>query len=114
VVSDGTYFGYYDLQVAASMQKEADFIPSYPNLPSKLICMLHNVALHVGGLSSCDMAVLQICNNDNFLRYLKIIIRRLDVFHLYEDSFSLKEHVLIKQLFSHFWILASHREFRIN
>ncbi|XP_057431706.1 auxin response factor 19-like isoform X2 [Lotus japonicus] len=28
------------------MQKEADFIPSYPNLPSKLICMLHNVALH--------------------------------------------------------------------
>ncbi|XP_050216092.1 auxin response factor 19-like [Mercurialis annua] len=33
-------------QVAASMQKEADFIPSYPNLPSKLICMLHNVTLH--------------------------------------------------------------------
>ncbi|KOM47659.1 hypothetical protein LR48_Vigan07g136300 [Vigna angularis] len=33
-------------QVAASMQKETDFIPSYPNLPSKLICMLHNVALH--------------------------------------------------------------------
>ncbi|XP_019417070.1 PREDICTED: auxin response factor 19-like isoform X1 [Lupinus angustifolius] len=33
-------------QVAASMQKEADFVPSYPNLPSKLICMLHNVALH--------------------------------------------------------------------
>ncbi|XP_024633269.1 auxin response factor 19 isoform X2 [Medicago truncatula] len=28
------------------MQKEADIIPSYPNLPSKLICMLHNVALH--------------------------------------------------------------------
>nr|XP_029147447.1 auxin response factor 19 isoform X2 [Arachis hypogaea] len=33
-------------QVAASMQKEADFVPSYPNLPSKLICMLHNVVLH--------------------------------------------------------------------
>ncbi|KAL8488129.1 hypothetical protein ACS0TY_023961 [Phlomoides rotata] len=33
-------------QVAASMQKEADSIPSYPNLPSKLICMLHNVTLH--------------------------------------------------------------------
>ncbi|XP_021596434.1 auxin response factor 19 isoform X1 [Manihot esculenta] len=33
-------------QVAASMQKEMDFIPSYPNLPSKLICMLHNVTLH--------------------------------------------------------------------
>ncbi|KAF5726102.1 auxin response factor 19-like isoform X3 [Tripterygium wilfordii] len=33
-------------QVAASMQKEADFVPSYPNLPSKLICMLHNVTLH--------------------------------------------------------------------
>nr|XP_004508020.1 auxin response factor 19 isoform X3 [Cicer arietinum]XP_012573395.1 auxin response factor 19 isoform X3 [Cicer arietinum] len=33
-------------QVAASMQKQTDFIPSYPNLPSKLICLLHNVALH--------------------------------------------------------------------
>ncbi|KAL2458891.1 Auxin response factor 19 [Forsythia ovata] len=33
-------------QVAASMQKEAESIPSYPNLPSKLICMLHNVTLH--------------------------------------------------------------------
>ncbi|KAH9804766.1 auxin response factor 19 [Citrus sinensis] len=33
-------------QVAASMQKENDFIPNYPNLPSKLICMLHNVTLH--------------------------------------------------------------------
>ncbi|XP_022946080.1 auxin response factor 19-like [Cucurbita moschata] len=33
-------------QVAASMNKETDFIPSYPNLPSKLICMLHNVTLH--------------------------------------------------------------------
>ncbi|XP_031105754.1 auxin response factor 19 [Ipomoea triloba] len=33
-------------QVAASMQKETDGIPNYPNLPSKLICMLHNVTLH--------------------------------------------------------------------
>ncbi|GAY37619.1 hypothetical protein CUMW_030420 [Citrus unshiu] len=33
-------------QVAASMQKENDFIPNYPNLPSKLICMLHSVTLH--------------------------------------------------------------------
>ncbi|KAL4318795.1 hypothetical protein GQ457_18G001730 [Hibiscus cannabinus] len=33
-------------QVAASMQKETDFVPSYPNLPSKLICMLHNITLH--------------------------------------------------------------------
>ncbi|CAA2973259.1 auxin response factor 19-like isoform X1 [Olea europaea subsp. europaea] len=33
-------------QVAASMQKEADSIPSYPNLPSKLICRLHSVTLH--------------------------------------------------------------------
>ncbi|MCH96484.1 auxin response factor 19-like, partial [Trifolium medium] len=39
-------------QVAASMQKQTDFIPSYPNLPSKLICMLHNVALHVDLLVS--------------------------------------------------------------
>ncbi|KAF8401124.1 hypothetical protein HHK36_014428 [Tetracentron sinense] len=36
-------------QVAASMQKETDSIPSYPNLPSKLICMLHNVTLHADG-----------------------------------------------------------------
>ncbi|CAN4110005.1 unnamed protein product [Withania somnifera] len=33
-------------QVAASMQKETNGIPSYPNLPSKLICMLHDVTLH--------------------------------------------------------------------
>ncbi|XP_062234188.1 auxin response factor 19-like [Phragmites australis] len=34
-------------QVAASMQKDADaHVPSYPNLPSKLICLLHNVTLH--------------------------------------------------------------------
>ncbi|KAK8550358.1 hypothetical protein V6N12_039071 [Hibiscus sabdariffa] len=33
-------------QVAASMHKETDFIPCYPNLPSKLICMLHNVTMH--------------------------------------------------------------------
>lgn len=33
-------------QVAASMQKDTDSIPSYPNLASKLICMLHNVTLH--------------------------------------------------------------------
>ncbi|KAK6944705.1 B3 DNA binding domain [Dillenia turbinata] len=33
-------------QVAASMQKDTDGIPSYPNLPSKLVCMLHNVTLH--------------------------------------------------------------------
>ncbi|KAI4377821.1 hypothetical protein MLD38_015395 [Melastoma candidum] len=34
-------------QVAASMQKETTCVPSYPNLPSKLICLLHNVMLHV-------------------------------------------------------------------
>ncbi|KAH0916290.1 hypothetical protein HID58_030736 [Brassica napus] len=34
-------------QVAASMQKQTDFIPNYPNLPSKLICLLHSVTLHV-------------------------------------------------------------------
>ncbi|CAN6896317.1 unnamed protein product [Brassica oleracea] len=33
-------------QVAASMQKQTDFIPNYPNLPSKLICLLHSVTLH--------------------------------------------------------------------
>lgn len=44
--SNGT-FQQLNFQVAASMQKETDFIPNYPNLPSKLICMLHNVTLHV-------------------------------------------------------------------
>ncbi|CAN6464557.1 unnamed protein product [Victoria cruziana] len=35
-------------QVAASMQKGNEpQIPNYPNLPSKLICLLHNVTLHV-------------------------------------------------------------------
>ncbi|CAH8355947.1 unnamed protein product [Eruca vesicaria subsp. sativa] len=33
-------------QVAASMQKQTDFIPNYPNLPSKLICLLHSITLH--------------------------------------------------------------------
>ncbi|EPS73925.1 hypothetical protein M569_00826, partial [Genlisea aurea] len=47
----GTLVAYFPQghseQVAKSMQKEADgMIPSYPNLPSKLICILHNVTLH--------------------------------------------------------------------
>nr|XP_010917437.3 auxin response factor 16 isoform X1 [Elaeis guineensis] len=33
-------------QVAASMQKVTDSMPNYPSLPSKLICVLHNVTLH--------------------------------------------------------------------
>ncbi|WVZ92172.1 hypothetical protein U9M48_038258 [Paspalum notatum var. saurae] len=34
-------------QVAASMRKDANAkIPSYPNLPSKLICILHSVTMH--------------------------------------------------------------------
>ncbi|KAI3790587.1 hypothetical protein L2E82_03736 [Cichorium intybus] len=33
--------------VAASMKKGADAqIPNYPNLESKLLCLLHNVTLH--------------------------------------------------------------------
>jgi len=40
------------------MQKETDFIPSYPNLPSKLICMLHNVALHVRPLPTFDAVLI--------------------------------------------------------
>ena len=36
------------LQVAASTQKEIDAqIPAYPNLPSQLLCQLHDVILHV-------------------------------------------------------------------
>ncbi|QHO23881.1 Auxin response factor [Arachis hypogaea] len=35
-------------QVAASLKKDMDGqIPNYPNLPSKLLCLLHNVTLHV-------------------------------------------------------------------
>ncbi|URE04986.1 auxin response factor [Musa troglodytarum] len=35
-------------QVATSMQKDIDaHIPNYTSLPSKLICLLHNVTLHV-------------------------------------------------------------------
>ena len=41
-MTNGLFF-----QVAASMQKQTDFIPNYPNLPSKLICLLHSVTLHV-------------------------------------------------------------------
>ncbi|GMN53562.1 hypothetical protein TIFTF001_022703 [Ficus carica] len=34
-------------QVAASMKKDVDAqIPNYPNLPPKLLCLLHNVTLH--------------------------------------------------------------------
>ncbi|OAY59043.1 auxin response factor 19 [Manihot esculenta] len=34
-------------QVAASMKKDVDaHIPNYPSLPSKLLCLLHNVTLH--------------------------------------------------------------------
>ncbi|XP_022937744.1 auxin response factor 19-like [Cucurbita moschata] len=34
-------------QVAASLKKDVDAqIPNYPNLPSKLLCLLHNVTLH--------------------------------------------------------------------
>ncbi|XP_031503967.1 auxin response factor 19-like isoform X1 [Nymphaea colorata] len=34
-------------QVAASMHKGSETqVPNYPNLPSKLICLLHNVTLH--------------------------------------------------------------------
>ncbi|KAJ8628837.1 hypothetical protein MRB53_022160 [Persea americana] len=47
----GTYVVYFPQghcdQVAASMQKDANIhIPNYPNLPSKLICLLHNIRLH--------------------------------------------------------------------
>ncbi|XP_061362053.1 auxin response factor 19-like [Gastrolobium bilobum] len=34
-------------QVAASLKKDVDAqVPNYPNLPSKLLCLLHNVTLH--------------------------------------------------------------------
>ncbi|XP_028096028.1 auxin response factor 19-like isoform X3 [Camellia sinensis] len=47
----GTHVVYFPQghseQVAASMKKGVDSqIPNYPNLPSKLLCLLHNVTLH--------------------------------------------------------------------
>ncbi|KAK4414901.1 Auxin response factor 19 [Sesamum alatum] len=47
----GTHVVYFPQghseQVAASMKKDIDAqIPNYPNLPSKLLCLLHNVTLH--------------------------------------------------------------------
>ncbi|EEF42609.1 auxin response factor 19 [Ricinus communis] len=47
----GTHVVYFPQghseQVAASMKKDVDAqIPNYPNLPSKLFCLLHNVTLH--------------------------------------------------------------------
>nr|XP_043630948.1 auxin response factor 19-like [Erigeron canadensis] len=47
----GTHVVYFPQghseQVAASMKKDVDSqIPNYPNLQSKLLCLLHNVTLH--------------------------------------------------------------------
>ncbi|KAE8705961.1 Auxin response factor 19 [Hibiscus syriacus] len=47
----GTHVVYFPQghseQVAASMRKDVDAqVPNYPNLPSKLFCLLHNVTLH--------------------------------------------------------------------
>ncbi|KAK4279355.1 hypothetical protein QN277_011149 [Acacia crassicarpa] len=47
----GTHVVYFPQghseQVAASLKKDVDGqIPNYPNLPSKLLCLLHNVTLH--------------------------------------------------------------------
>ncbi|KAM1724399.1 hypothetical protein ACFX11_022844 [Malus domestica] len=47
----GTHVVYFPQghseQVAASIKKDVDGqIPNYPNLPSKLLCLLHNVTLH--------------------------------------------------------------------
>ncbi|KAI4377565.1 hypothetical protein MLD38_015169 [Melastoma candidum] len=47
----GTYVVYFPQghseQVAASMKKDFDSqVPNYPNLPPKLLCLLHNVTLH--------------------------------------------------------------------
>ncbi|XAR47977.1 hypothetical protein NMG60_11030637 [Bertholletia excelsa] len=49
--SAGTHVVYFPQghseQVAASMKKDVDAqIPNYPNLPSKLTCLLHSVTLH--------------------------------------------------------------------
>lgn len=64
------YFDINTMQVAASMQKETDGIPSYPNLPSKLMCMLHNVTLHVWHL---PLSTYRLGIHD-FINYLSISI----------------------------------------
>jgi hypothetical protein len=59
------------LQVAASMQKDVDgHVPSYPNLPSKLICLLHNVTLHV----ICSCAPFYCLLLDHFFWLNRIIL----------------------------------------
>ena len=48
IVYPNCTFKKFPFQVAASMKKDVDAqIPNYPNLPSKLLCVLHNVTLHV-------------------------------------------------------------------
>ncbi|KAI4380238.1 hypothetical protein MLD38_006453 [Melastoma candidum] len=47
----GTHVVYFPQghseQVAASMKKDIDAqVPNYPNLPPKLLCLLHNITLH--------------------------------------------------------------------
>ncbi len=50
---------YFFLQVAASTQKEADaHIPNYPSLPSRLVCLLENVTLHVRFLRFHTLSIL--------------------------------------------------------
>ncbi|KAL2503362.1 Auxin response factor 19 [Forsythia ovata] len=53
-------------QVAASMQKQTDGGPAYPNLPSKLICMLHNVTLHllISNIGNHNMTLMLTAETD--------------------------------------------------
>nr|QBC17815.1 auxin response factor 16-like isoform X1 [Cymbidium ensifolium] len=55
-------------QVAASMQKEMDAIPNYLSLPSKLICVLHNVTLHADTETDEVFAQMTLQPVDKFLQ----------------------------------------------
>ena len=60
----------FPFQVAASMQKEVDaHIPNYPNLPTKLICLLHNVTLHVCFWFSLFLLIRYKCYETAFFNY---------------------------------------------
>lgn len=63
-------------QVAASMQKDIDaHIPNYPNLPSKLICLLLNVTLHVGYLFAIFIEVHNIFHFSFTLDMIYMLVR---------------------------------------
>ncbi|KAJ0091480.1 hypothetical protein Patl1_14066 [Pistacia atlantica] len=94
----GTHVVYFPQghseQVAASMKKDVDGqIPNYPNLPSKLLCLLHNVTLHADPetdevyaqmtllpvLSNMHCALRVLSNQTKLLEFDKDALLRSDI-----------------------------------